>query len=80
MRETAARFAANPTVEVTATQMNRDLAAAGKEFVSIEGDKAIWKNHWLAGGNEITWDMVLRRAAHRRRGAPSGQDRRDGYR
>ena len=58
MRETAARFAANPTVEVTATQMDRDLAAAGKEFVSIEGDKAIWKNHWLAGGNEITWDMV----------------------
>ena len=58
MRETAARFAANPTVEVTATQMDRDLAAAGKDFVSIEGDKAIWKNHWVAGGNEITWDMV----------------------
>ncbi len=58
MRETAARFAANETVEVTATQMDRDLAAAGRDFVSIEGDKAIWKNHWIAGGNEIKWDMV----------------------
>ena len=58
MRETAARFAANETVEVTATQMDRDLAAAGKDFVTIEGDKAIYKNHWVAGGNEIKWDMV----------------------
>jgi preprotein translocase subunit SecA len=58
LRETAARFAANETVEVTATQLDRDLAAAGKDFVSIEGDKAIWKNHWMAGGNEIKWDMV----------------------
>lgn len=58
MRETAARFAANETVEVTATQMDRDLAAAGKDFVSIEGDKAVYKNRWVAGGNEITWDMV----------------------
>ena len=58
MRETAARFAANDTVEVTATQLDRDLAAEGREFVTIEGDKAIWKNRWMAGGNEITWDMV----------------------
>lgn len=58
MRETAARFAANETVEVTATQMDRDLAAQGRDFVTIEGDKALWKNHWIAGGNEITWDMV----------------------
>ncbi len=58
MRETAARFAANDTVEVTATEMDRDLAAQGREFVTIEGDKAIWKNRWLAGGNEIKWDMV----------------------
>ena len=58
MRETAARFAANETIEVTATQMDRDLAAAGKDFVLIEGDKALYKNHWMAGGNEITWDMV----------------------
>ena len=58
MRETAARFAANETVEVTATQMDRDLAAQGRDFVSIEGDKAIYRNHWIAGGNEIKWDMV----------------------
>ena len=58
VRETAARFADSPTVEVTATQMDRDLAATGHDFVSIDGDKAIWKNHWMAGGNEITWDMV----------------------
>ena len=58
VRETAARFAANETVEVTATQMDRDLAAAGKDFVSIEGDKALYKNHWMAGGNEIKWDMT----------------------
>lgn len=58
IRETAARFAANQTVEVTATQMDRDLAAQGRDFVTIEGDKAIWKNHWIAGGNEIVWDMV----------------------
>ena len=58
MRETAARFAKNETIEVTASQMDRDLAASGKDFVSIEGDKAIYKNHWMAGGNEITWDMI----------------------
>jgi preprotein translocase subunit SecA len=58
LRETAARFAKNEIVEVTATQMDRDLAAQGRDFVSIEGDKALWKNHWMAGGNEITWDMV----------------------
>ena len=58
MRETAARFAHNETVEVTASEMDRELAAAGKDFVSIEGDKAIYKNHWIAGGNEIKWDMI----------------------
>ena len=58
LRETAARFAASPTVEVTATQLDRDLAAAGKDFVEIDGDKAIYHNSWLAGGNEIKWDMV----------------------
>ena len=58
MRETAARFAANETIEVTATELDRRLAGQGKEFVSIDGDKAIWKNKWMAGGNEITWDMV----------------------
>ena len=58
IRETAHRFATNETIEVTATQFDRDLAGQGREFVTIEGDKAIWKNHWMAGGNEVTWDMT----------------------
>ena len=58
MRETAARFAANETVTVTATDFDRELAGTGHQFVTIEGDKAIWKNHWRAGGNEIKWDMA----------------------
>ncbi|MBQ9073021.1 MAG: preprotein translocase subunit SecA, partial [Muribaculaceae bacterium] len=58
LRETAARFAASETVEVTANQMDRDLAAQGRDFVTIDGDKAIYTNHWIAGGNEIKWDMV----------------------
>ncbi len=57
MKSTARRFAENETVEVTATQFDRDLAA-DREFVSIEDDKAIWKTSWIAGGNEIKWDMV----------------------
>ncbi len=58
MRETAARFAANETITVKATDLDRELAAQGRDFVEIDGDNAIWKNHWIAGGNEITWDMV----------------------
>ncbi len=58
MRETAARFANNESIVVTATDLDRELAAQGRDFVSIDGDKAIWRNHWMAGGNEITWDMV----------------------
>ena len=58
VRETASRFANNETVEVTATQFDRDLAAEGRDFITIEGDKAIWTNHWMAGGNEIKWDMT----------------------
>ncbi len=58
MRETAARFATNETVTVTATDFDRELAGTGHQFVTIEGDKAIWKNHWMAGGNEIKWDMA----------------------
>ena len=57
MKSTARRFAQNETIEVTATQFDRDLAAT-KDFVTIEGDKAIYKNSWTAGGNKITWDMV----------------------
>lgn len=58
MRETAARFASNDTIEVTATEMDRNLAAQGRDFVTIDGDKAIYKNRWTAGGNEIKWDMT----------------------
>jgi len=57
VKETARRFAQNDTVEVTATDHDRDLAATHPS-ISIEGDKAIYQNHWMAGGNEITWDMV----------------------
>ncbi len=48
VKETASRFANNETIEVTATQADRELAAKGKDFVSIEGDKAIYKNSWMA--------------------------------
>ena len=43
---------------MTATELDRRLAGQGRDFVSIEGDKAIWRNHWIAGGNEVKWDMV----------------------
>ncbi|MBR6432106.1 MAG: preprotein translocase subunit SecA, partial [Muribaculaceae bacterium] len=58
VKETARRFAQNETVVVTATQMDRDLAAEGKDFVEIDGDKAIYHNHWVAGGNETVWNMI----------------------
>ena len=58
VKETARRFKENETIEVTATQNDRELAAAGKDFVSIDGDKAIYRNSWVAGGNETKWDMV----------------------
>ncbi len=57
VKETARRFAENETVTVTATDHDRDLAATHAS-ITIEGDKALYKNHWMAGGNEITWDMV----------------------
>ena len=57
IKSTARRFAENPTIEVTATQFDRDLAAT-KDFVTIEGDKAVYSNSWVAGGNTVTWDMV----------------------
>ena len=57
VKETARRFTQNETVEVTATDRDRDLAATHAS-ISIEGDKAYYKNHWMAGGNEITWDMI----------------------
>ena len=58
VKETARRFANNEVIEVTASQSDRELAAAGKDFVSIDGDKALYKNTWIAGGNQMTWDMV----------------------
>ena len=57
MKSTARRFAQNEIIRVKATQFDRDLSTT-KEFVTIEGDYAVWQNHWLAGGNEMTWDMV----------------------
>ncbi len=57
VKETARRFKENKVLEVTARQYDRDLAAT-RESITIEGNKAIWKNKWIAGGNEITWDMV----------------------
>ena len=57
VKDTARRFAENPEVVVTANDFDRDLATRF-DFVRIEGDKAIYANHWMAGGNEITWDMV----------------------
>ena len=59
MRETAARFAHNDTIVVKATQLDRELAAKGYDFVSIDEDgNAVWRNKWMAGGNLITWDMI----------------------
>ena len=57
VKSTARRFTENEEIIVTANDFDRQLAAT-KDFVRIEGDKAIYKNHWMAGGNEITWNMV----------------------
>ncbi len=57
VKETARRFAENEEVVVTANDFDRELAAS-KDFVRIEGDKAIYQNHWMAGGNDLKWDMV----------------------
>ena len=57
VKDTARRFAENEFIEVTATDFDRELAAA-HDFVHIEGDKAIYQNHWIAGGNDLKWGMV----------------------
>lgn len=57
VKDTARRFTQNEEIVVTATDFDRELAET-KDFVRIEGDKAIYQNHWMAGGNEITWDMI----------------------
>ncbi|MFK7933471.1 MAG: preprotein translocase subunit SecA [Saprospiraceae bacterium] len=59
VKETARRFSENSELTVTATPHDRELAATpGKNYVRIEGDKAIWKNQWTAAGGEIQWNMV----------------------
>ena len=57
MKSTARRFKENETIRVKATEFDRILSTT-KDFVEIGGDYAVWHNHWMAGGNEITWDMV----------------------
>ncbi|HCQ15871.1 MAG TPA: preprotein translocase subunit SecA, partial [Cryomorphaceae bacterium] len=57
VKETARRFSENEVIEVSATDFDRELAPR-LDAVSVEGDKAIWKNRWMAAGSEITWNMV----------------------
>src|SRR5690554_1605326 len=57
VKETARRFKENSSVEVTASEFDRDLAARA-DFVEIDGDKARWANSWNAAGKPITWDMI----------------------
>ena len=57
VKDTARRFTESETIEVTATPFDRNLAAK-YDFVTIEGDKAIYKNHWKAGGNDTVWNMI----------------------
>ncbi|SFC36263.1 preprotein translocase subunit SecA [Parapedobacter composti] len=57
VKETARRFTENPELEVTASDFDREIAAQ-KTNVQIVGDKALWKNTWMAAGTEVTWNMV----------------------
>lgn len=57
VKETSRRFKENSVIEVKARQYDRDLAAT-RESITIKGDNAYWSNKWIAGGNEIVWDMV----------------------
>lgn len=57
IRDTARRFTQNSEIIVTATEFDKELAVT-KDFVRIEDDKAIYSNHWIAGGNEMSWNMV----------------------
>ena len=59
VKETAKRFAENEETIVTATDFDRELAAdPRKDFITIDGDKAIYHNHWTAGGNDLKWEMI----------------------
>ena len=57
VKDTARRFTENEELVVTANDFDRELAAT-RDFVRIEGDKAIYQNHWIAGGNDMKWDMI----------------------
>jgi len=57
IKETARRFTQNETLEVTASQYDRELSATN-DYVTLNGDKATWKNSWDAAGKPITWDMI----------------------
>ena len=57
VKDSARRFAENEEIVVTATEADREFAAKF-DFVTIDGDKAIYRNHWQAGGNETIWNMV----------------------
>ena len=57
VKSTARRFTENETITVTANDFDRELSL-DKDFVHIEGDKAIYQNHWMAGGNDVKWSMV----------------------
>ena len=59
VKDTARRFAENEETIVTATEFDRELAAdPRKDFITIDGDKAIYHNHWTAGGNDLKWEMI----------------------
>ena len=59
VKDTARRFTENEEIIVTATDFDRELAAdPSKDFVTIDGDKAIYRNHWTAGGNDLKWEMI----------------------
>ena len=59
VKDTARRFAENEETIVTANDFDRELAAdPKKDFITIDGDKAIYHNHWTAGGNDLKWEMV----------------------
>ena len=59
VKDTARRFAENEETVVTATDFDRELAENPKnDFITIDGDKAIYHNHWTAGGNDLKWEMV----------------------
>ena len=57
VKSTARRFKENEKIRVKATDFDRDLSTT-HDFVNVDGDYAVWKNSWMAGGNMITWDMV----------------------